>query len=80
AVNPEDKRYAKFVGKMLLLPLTHRRIPVIADPYVTLDFGTGALKVTPNTASKCRVMEISSTSPRRSDWFSRARRLREMGT
>ena len=47
AVNPEDKRYAKFVGKKLLLPLTHRRIPVIADPYVTLDFGTGALKVTP---------------------------------
>ncbi|MBI5816358.1 MAG: valine--tRNA ligase [Nitrospinae bacterium] len=47
AVHPEDERYKKFIGKHLVLPLTSRKIPVIADEYVDRAFGTGALKVTP---------------------------------
>ena len=47
AVNPKDKRYTHLVGKMLLLPLVNKEIPVIADDYVDLDFGTGAVKITP---------------------------------
>jgi len=47
AVHPEDRRYMKFIGRHILLPLMNRRIPVIADGYVTQEFGTGALKVTP---------------------------------
>ena len=47
AVNPEDERYAHFVGKMVKLPLTDREIPIIADSYVDKDFGTGVVKITP---------------------------------
>ena len=47
AVNPEDKRYGHLVGKTLRLPLTDRIIPIIADSYVDLEFGTGAVKITP---------------------------------
>jgi valyl-tRNA synthetase len=47
AVHPEDERYARFVGKMALVPVLNREIPVIADPAVQRDFGTGALKITP---------------------------------
>ncbi|MEG1726596.1 MAG: valine--tRNA ligase [Acidaminococcaceae bacterium] len=47
AVNPEDPRYGKLVGKTLRLPLTERIIPIIADTYVDLEFGTGAVKITP---------------------------------
>ena len=47
AVNPEDERYKELVGKMLLLPLTDREIPVIADEYVDKEFGTGCVKITP---------------------------------
>ena len=47
AVNPEDTRYAGLIGQELLLPLTGRRIPVIADEYVEKDFGTGCVKITP---------------------------------
>jgi valyl-tRNA synthetase len=47
AVNPKDKRYAKLVGKRVLLPLTGRTIPVIADDYVDPEFGTGCVKITP---------------------------------
>lgn len=47
AVNPSDERYAHLVGKMLKLPLTDREIPVIADDYVDVEFGTGAVKITP---------------------------------
>jgi len=50
AVNPEDERYTGAVGKTLLLPLVGRRLPVIADRYVSPEFGTGALKVTPGHA------------------------------
>ena len=47
AVNPEDERYKDIIGKMLKLPLTDREIPVIADPYVDKEFGTGCVKITP---------------------------------
>lgn len=47
AVNPEDKRYAHLIGKKLRLPLTDRLIPVVADDYVDMEFGTGCVKITP---------------------------------
>lgn len=47
AVNPEDERYRHLLGKMVLLPLMDREIPVIADEYVDREFGTGAVKITP---------------------------------
>jgi len=47
AVNPEDDRYKDLVGKQLILPMTDRTIPVISDPYVDKDFGTGCVKITP---------------------------------
>ena len=47
AVNPKDERYKDVVGKMLVLPLVGRKIPVIADDYVDIEFGTGAVKITP---------------------------------
>ncbi len=47
AVNPNDERYKDVVGKTLILPLVHREIPVVADDYVEMDFGTGVVKITP---------------------------------
>lgn len=47
AVNPKDERYRNIIGKMLILPLVGREIPVIADDYVEQDFGTGVVKITP---------------------------------
>ncbi len=47
AVHPEDARYARFVGKTVIVPILNREIPVVADDYVTKEFGTGALKITP---------------------------------
>lgn len=47
AVHPEDDRYKHLVGKTVILPILNREIPIIADEYVQMDFGTGALKVTP---------------------------------
>ncbi len=47
AVNPKDPRYTSLVGKQVLIPLINRAIPVIADDYVDIEFGTGALKITP---------------------------------
>ena len=47
AVNPEDERYTHLIGKELILPLSGRTIPVIADEYVEKDFGTGCVKITP---------------------------------
>jgi valyl-tRNA synthetase len=47
AVHPEDSRYTDFAGKELILPLTGRNIPVVADTYVDREFGTGAVKITP---------------------------------
>lgn len=46
-VHPDDKRYLHLHGKFAIVPLINRRIPIITDEYVTMDFGTGALKVTP---------------------------------
>lgn len=48
AVNPEDERYAKLIGKTLRLPILNREIPVITDSYVDTKFGTGAVKITPS--------------------------------
>ena len=47
AVNPDDERYTELVGKEVELPLTDRTIPIIADPYVDKEFGTGVVKITP---------------------------------
>mgnify|MGYP005852073481 CR=1 FL=1 len=47
AVNPEDERYKGLIGKYVILPILERKIPIIADGYVDMSFGTGALKVTP---------------------------------
>ena len=47
AVNPNDERYKKYVGKKVILPIVHREIPVVADDYVDIEFGTGVVKITP---------------------------------
>ena len=47
-VHPDDERYQQFIGKTVKLPLVNREIPVIADKYVDMEFGSGALKVTPS--------------------------------
>jgi valyl-tRNA synthetase len=47
AVHPEDERFKKFIGKKAIVPMLGREIPVIADEYVSMEFGTGALKITP---------------------------------
>lgn len=52
AVNPKDPRYQALLGKHALVPLINRRIPIIADEYVEIEFGTGCLKVTPAHASE----------------------------
>jgi valyl-tRNA synthetase len=49
AVNPQDKRYKDKVGKYVILPLVDKKIPIIADDYVTMDFGSGAVKITPGS-------------------------------
>lgn len=47
AVNPNDERYKDMIGKTLILPIVHREIPIVADEYVEMDFGTGVVKITP---------------------------------
>ena len=47
AVNPNDERYKDYVGKTVVLPIVHREIPIIADDYVDMEFGTGVVKITP---------------------------------
>jgi valyl-tRNA synthetase len=47
AVHPEDERYKKYIGKKVIVPILNREVPVIADEYVSMEFGTGALKITP---------------------------------
>src|SRR5512133_2773756 len=49
AVNPADSRYTDKVGKFVILPLMNKQIPIIADDYVTMDFGSGAVKITPGS-------------------------------
>lgn len=48
AVNPKDERYVDLIGKTAILPLVNREIPIIADDYVEMDFGSGAVKITPS--------------------------------
>lgn len=48
AVNPDDERYKDYVGKTAILPLINREMPIIADDYVDMDFGSGAVKITPS--------------------------------
>ena len=47
AINPKDKRYKKYLGKSIILPIINKEIPIFADEYVDMDFGTGCVKVTP---------------------------------
>lgn len=47
AVNPNDERFAHMIGKTVVVPIVNREIPVIADPFVEMEFGTGAVKITP---------------------------------
>ena len=47
AVNPNDKRYKNFIGKEIIVPIVGRKVPIIADEYVDMEFGTGCLKITP---------------------------------
>ena len=47
AVHPDDERYKEMVGKTVVLPIVHREIPIVADTYVEMDFGTGVVKITP---------------------------------
>jgi valyl-tRNA synthetase len=47
AVHPDDERYRKYIGRSVIVPILNREIPVIADEYVSMEFGTGALKITP---------------------------------
>ena len=48
AVNPNDERYKHLIGKTVILPLTNREIPIVADEYVDMEFGTGVVKMTPS--------------------------------
>src|SRR5690606_10460410 len=47
AVHPDDERYQALIGKFILLPIVNRRIPIVADDYVDMAFGTGCVKITP---------------------------------
>ncbi|WP_368234275.1 valine--tRNA ligase [Anaerotruncus rubiinfantis] len=47
AVHPDDERYKHLIGKMVLLPIVNKEIPIVADSYVEMDFGTGVVKITP---------------------------------
>ena len=47
AVNPKDERFSKYIGKTVILPIVNKEIPIIGDEYVDMEFGTGALKITP---------------------------------
>ena len=48
AVNPKDERYTDLIGKMVMLPLMNKEIPIVADDYVDMEFGSGAVKITPS--------------------------------
>ena len=47
AVNPNDERFKHLIGKKLILPLVNKEIPIVGDDYVDMEFGTGAVKITP---------------------------------
>jgi len=72
-VNPKDKRYSKFLGKEAIVPICDRKIPIISDPYVDIEFGTGCLKVTPahdlndynlGTKHKLKIIDIFDSKGR----------------
>ena len=72
-VNPKDKRYSKFLGKEAIVPICDRKIPIISDPYVDVEFGTGCLKVTPahdlndynlGTKHKLKIIDIFDSKGR----------------
>jgi valyl-tRNA synthetase len=70
AVHPEDERYTSLAGKKVLLPLTDREIPVVADTYVDREFGTGVVKITPahdpndwEVARRCNLPAINILTP-----------------
>lgn len=65
AVNPKDERYKHLIGKEISLPLTDRKIPIIADEMVDMDFGTGAVKITPaHDPNDFEVVERNPNLPR----------------
>ena len=66
AVNPDDERYCHLVGRHCILPLVGRRLPIIADEHVEVDFGTGALKITPGHDSQRLRDRPRATGSRRS--------------
>ena len=63
AVNPKDNRYKNFIGKILILPIQNREIPIIEDRRIEMEFGTGAVKVTPNHDSADEAIAIDHKLP-----------------
>ena len=63
AVHPEDERYKHLVGKNVILPLVNKEIPIVADEYVEMDFGTGVVKITPPMTQRLRGGPAATTCP-----------------
>ncbi|MCL2006462.1 MAG: valine--tRNA ligase [Treponema sp.] len=63
AVHPEDERYTGLIGKTVILPLANRKIPVVADTYVSKDFGTGVVKITPAHDPNDRELALRHSLP-----------------
>lgn len=61
AVNPEDTRYQRFIGKKVVLPLLGKLIPVIADEHADMEFGTGVVKSTPNSTNPFKALKIKGS-------------------
>ena len=61
AVNPNDERYKDIVGKRVFLPIVNKYIPVVADRYVDMEFGTGVVKNTPNSTNPFKVLKIKGS-------------------
>ena len=60
AVNPEDPRYQDVIGKTVLLPLINRELPIVGDEYCEMEFGTGAVKITPVEANALAIYSLLS--------------------
>ena len=71
AVNPDDERYKKLLGKNVILPLMNRPIPIIADSYVDQEFGSGAVKITPAHDPNDLRSASSTTCPPSRSWTNR---------
>lgn len=61
AVNPEDERYKKYIGKNVILPILNKKIPVIADEHADIEKGTGVVKNTPNSTNPFKVLKIKGS-------------------